>query len=590
MKPNHLSASSTPEGPRNSHTIRNLPGLGIFFKPGSSGDARAFRAASLRSSVSSALKSKASILFAAAGRAKLLLAILPALAAAQQMPAPHLRNGQLIVDGRPFLVLGGELHNTVSSDLDHMKTVWPALSKAHLNTVLTGIAWDWIEPREGSFDFRIVDAAIEGARENNLRLVGLWFGSWKNGLSSFAPAWVKRDQKRFPRAQIRNGKTIEVLSTFSENNWQADARAFAALMRHIRQVDTTHRFIMMQVENEVGVLGDTRDRSPEADRAYALPVPSLPLGKPAGTWDEIFGTGPRADEAFMAWHYAQYIDRVAEAGKSEYPLPMYVNAWIVQPEDKLPGDYPSGGPQAQNHAIWRAGARHIDLLCPDIYLPGFDAIVAAYTTKDNGGPLFIPESFAGAQGAANAFLAIGAHAAIGYSPFGIDALIENDTQRRPIAEAYDALGQLAPLILEAQPKGAVTAVALDKTHPEHRLRLGNYWLDVTLARSFRTPDALPDTTGYALLLSAGPDEYYIAADGIQVAFSPADAPGFASIARQETGHFDAGKWTATRYLGGDDSVLRYDIAAQAQNGQSATGAKFPSGHTTIQRIELYRYQ
>lgn len=527
--------------------------------------------------VFSALKYAASIMLAAAS-----------LALAQQTPAPHLHNGQLIVDGRPFLILGGELHNTVSSDLDHMKTVWPALAKAHLNTVLAGIGWDWIEPREGSFDFRIVDAAIEGARENNLRLVGLWFGSWKNGLSSFAPAWVKRDQQRFPRAQIRNGKTIEVLSTFSENNWQADARAFAALMRHIREVDTTHRFVMMQVENEVGILGDTRDRSPEANRAFAAPVPAA-LAKVHGTWADAFGSVPRGEEAFMAWNYARYINRIAEAGKKEYALPVYVNAWIVQPEDKLPGDYPSGGPQAQNHAIWRAAAPGVDLLCPDIYLPDFTGIVDAYT-KNNGGPLFVPESFAGAQGAANAFLAIGSHAALGYSPFGIDQLINNDAQARPIAEAYDALAQLAPLILDAQPKGKVAAVSLDKAHPEHRLRLGNYWLDVTLSRSFRTPDAVPDTPGYALLVSTGPDEYFIAADGIQVTFAPADAKGFASIARQEAGHFENGKWTPTRFLGGDDSVLRYDIAAQAQNGQSGTGAKFAPGRIAIQRIELYRYQ
>ena len=509
------------------------------------------------------------------------------IAAAQQLPAPHLADGQLMVDGRPFLVLGGELHNTVSSDLDRMKTVWPALAKAHLNTALVGVGWNWIEPREGNFDFRIVDNAIESARENDLRIVLLWFASWKNGLSSFAPAWVKADQKRFPRAQIRNGKTIEVLSTFSENNWQADARAFAALMKHVRQIDTTHRVIMAQVENEVGILGDTRDRSPEADRAFAQPVPAAAPGKGAGSWAEVFGPGPRGDEAFMAWNYARYIDRVAEAGKKEYALPMYVNAWIVQPEDKLPGDYPSGGPQAQNHEIWRKGAPHIDLLCPDIYLPDFAGITQQYMTANN--PLFVPESFAGAQGAANAFLAAGARKAIGYSPFGIDTSLDNAAQRGPVAAAYDVLGQLAPMILEAQAKGTVTAVSLDKSNPEQRVRLGNYWLDITLARSFRAPNALPDNPGYALAICTGADEYYLAGEGIQLTFTPV-AGGVASLAGQEAGRFENGKWTATRQLGGDDSVLRYDIAAQAQMGLSATGVKIPAGQPQIQRVEVYRYQ
>jgi hypothetical protein len=501
----------------------------------------------------------------------LAFAALVGVCGAQQLPPPHLDHGQLMVDGRPFLVLGGELHNTVSSDLDRMKTVWPELAKAHLNTVLVGVGWNWIEPREGNFDFRIVDAALESARENNLRVILLWFASWKNGLSSFAPAWVKIDQKRFPRAQILNGKSIEVLSTFSDANWQADARAFAALMRHVRQIDTTHRVVMVQVENEVGILGDTRDRSPEANRAFGNAEPT-----------------PRGEEQFMATHYARYIDRVAEAGKKEYNLPMYVNAWIVQPEDKLPGDYPSGGPQAQNHEIWRANAPHIDLLCPDIYLPDFPGIASRYTSASN--PLFVPESFAGQQGAANAFFAIGARNAIGYSPFGIDASMDSDSQRRPIASAYDLLAQLAPMILDAQTKHTIAAVSLDKSFSQRRLRLGNYWLDVTLARSFRTPNAVPDVTGYGLFISTGPNEYYIAGDGIQLTFAPAEGGGIASVANQEAGHFEDGRWAATRQLGGDDSVLRYDIAAQAQLGQSATGVKIPAGQPQIQRVEVYRYQ
>jgi len=501
----------------------------------------------------------------------LTFAALVGVSAAQQLPPPHLEHNQLIVDGHPFLILGGELHNTVSSDLDRMKSVWPALAKAHLNTVLVGVGWNWIEPREGNFDFRTVDSAIESARENHLRVILLWFGSWKNGLSSFAPAWVKTDQKRFPRAQILNGKTIEVLSTFSDVNCQADARAFAALMRHVKEIDTTRRVIMVQVENEVGVLGDTRDRSPEANRVFS---------DAAAT--------PRGEEQFMAKHYARYIDRVAEAGKKEYNVPMYVNAWIVQPEDKRPGDYPSGGPQAQNHEIWRTNAPHIDLLCPDIYLPDFPGIVGRYTNATN--PLFVPESFAGQQGAANAFFAIGARNAIGYSPFGIDTSMDNDSQRRPIAAAYDLLGQLAPMILEAQTKHTIAAVSLDKSFSQRRLRLGNYWLDVTLARSFRAPNAVPDVAGFGLFLATGPNEYYIAGDGIQLTFTPAEDGGIASIANQEAGHFENARWIATRQLGGDDSVLRYDIAAQAQLGQSATGIKIPAGQPQIQRVEVYRYQ
>jgi beta-galactosidase GanA len=136
----------------------------------------------------------------------------------------------LIVDGKPWLILGGETANTASSDLAYMKTVWPQLTHLNLNTVLVAVAWSWVEPTEGQFDFTLVDGLLDGARQNNLRVVVLWFGSWKNGISSFVPAWVKADQQRFPRVQIKSGKSIEVLSTLSEANREADTRAYVAFL------------------------------------------------------------------------------------------------------------------------------------------------------------------------------------------------------------------------------------------------------------------------------------------------------------------------------------------------------------------------
>ena len=216
---------------------------------------------------------------------------------------------------------------------------------------------------------------------------------------------------------------------------QADARAFAALMRHVREVDKNHRVIMAQVENEVGLLGDSRDRSPAANEAFAKPVPRefmdylqkhkddlLPefrkiweaAGfKTSGTWEEVFGKGMQTDEIFMGWNYARYVDQVAEAGKREYAVPMFVNAWLNSPADKGPGDYPSGGPQAHMHDIWRAGAPHMDMLSPDIYMTNFSELAARYSRSGN--PLFIPECAGDIHGAANAFYAIGQHNAVGYS-------------------------------------------------------------------------------------------------------------------------------------------------------------------------------
>src|SRR5271157_3891277 len=122
---------------------------------------------------------------------------------------PHLRKQgtatQLIVDGKPFLALAGELLNSSATSVEYMKPVWPKLVEAKLNTVLAGVSWNQIEPQEGKFDFSVLDGMIREARSHNMRLVPLWFATWKNGLSSYPPAWVKRDFERFPRAQIVGG-------------------------------------------------------------------------------------------------------------------------------------------------------------------------------------------------------------------------------------------------------------------------------------------------------------------------------------------------------------------------------------------------
>ncbi len=293
-----------------------------------------------------------------------------ALAGAQENGAPHLEKRgaatQLIVDGKPFLMLSGELHNSTSSNLEYMKPIWAKLAAIGLNSVVTPLSWELVEPVEGQYDFTLVDGLIDQARQSHERIVFLWLASWKNGMSSYAPAWVKGDSKQFERVVV-NGNEIEILSPLCDATREADARAFAALMRHIKEVDgTQHTVVMMQVENEVGVLGDSRDHSAAADKAFAGQVPvqltaylnahreelypdlrelwDAHGAKAAGTWTEVFGDGERADEVFMAWQYARYIQAVAARGKAEYDIPMYVNTWLAG-DDTPPGEYPSGGPE-----------------------------------------------------------------------------------------------------------------------------------------------------------------------------------------------------------------------------------------------------
>jgi beta-galactosidase GanA len=182
---------------------------------------------------------------------------------------PHLEKRgevqQLIVNGRPFLVLGGEVYNNSSSSVEAMKDVWPRLEKEHLNTVLAPVSWALLEPTEDDFDYTLVDGMIRDARAHNLHLVLLWFGSWKNTWSSYLPEWVKRNYGRFPRVHLADGTATERLSAFSDANRDADARAFAALMRRVKETDgDTGTVLMVQVENEVGVIPDARDYSPDA--------------------------------------------------------------------------------------------------------------------------------------------------------------------------------------------------------------------------------------------------------------------------------------------------------------------------------------
>jgi hypothetical protein len=557
-----------------------------------------------------------------------LVTVLAEPAAGPDMPRLEKRGQatQLIVDGKPWLILGGETANTASSDLSYMNTVWPQLAHLNLNTVLVAVAWSWVEPAEGRFDFALVDGLLDGARQNNLRIVFLWFGSWKNGISSFVPAWVKADQQRFSRVQITSGKSVEILSTLNEANREADTRAYAAFMRHLKEVDSLRRTcLMIQMQNEVGVLGDSRDRSDAANAAFAGEVPKELMdylgrnraqlfpdlarrlaaggGKTAGTWESAFGAGPATDEIFMAWHYARYMDRMTVAGKAEYPLPVFTNTWIVQPEDKGPGDYPSGGPEPLTLDIWKAGAPSIDFNAPDIYLPNFTDWVGWFHRPDN--PLFVPESRGDAIGAANAFYTIGRHAGIGYSPFGIDntsrlvalrpgpgtgAPAPNDLDTLPLPKAYALLRQMTPLILDAQARGTIAAVSLSSEKQTETVPLGDYAVNFEVRRNRRNPAQAP-APGYALVVAAGPDEYFVAGSDIQVTFSPrTPGPEIAGLATVEAGRFESGRWIPTRQLSGDDVLLDYDLAGAAARNQSGSGLRFNPDGPTVQRVKLYRYR
>jgi Beta-galactosidase len=539
---------------------------------------------------------------------------------------PHLEKRgnvtQLIVDDKPFLALAGELHNSSSSSTEYMKEIWPKLKEIGLNTVLAVISWEQIEPEEGTFDFSTVDDLIRDARSNQMKVVILWFGSWKNGISSYQPTWVKKDTERFPLIKTKDGGSLNILSTMGTETMQADAKAYAALMKHVREIDFDRTVIMTQIENEVGLHGHTRDYHPEAVKRFNEPVPEKLISylttnkdkllpemlaawnvagaKTSGTWEEVFGTSDYTDELFMAWNYATYLNFITEAGKAEYPIPAFVNAWIVQPQDKHPGDYPSGGPQAQNHDVWRAGAPSIDILTPDIYLPVFPSILRMYSRSGN--PVFIPESSAGINGAANAVFAIGEMGAIGYSPFGIESrgyvssntgiVTSADASKdiNPFTFAYRQMQAMSSKILEHQATGTIRAAWLKENNPvihEVILTLGDYNVKVGL-RKARGSSALPPI-GYAMVMMEGKGEYLVMGHDVDVTFEPVDGKQTAGLSKVQEGYIVDGEWQAERWLNGDEIQLRYDLLEAQKINQSGQGLRFRGNNPKLQKVWLFNY-
>lgn len=514
-------------------------------------------------------------------------------------PAPHLEKRgpvtQLIVKGEPWLVLGCELHNSTSSSRAYMQPYWAQLREAGVNTVLAVVAWEQFEPVEGQYDYTQIDYLIHDARANDLKLALLWFGSWKNGFTSYVPGWVKRDAERFPLAMTPDGHRLPILSTFGEETCKADAKAYAALMRHIKEVDAVEQtVVMMQMQNEVGLHGHTRDYSPLANAA---------MEKLEGVPDSIANAVPRnqdrIDEAFMAYHYATYMDKIAEAGKAEYDIPVFVNAWIVQPEDTRPGNYPSGGPQAQNHAIYRAAAPHIDLLCPDIYLPDFPAVTQLYTANDN--QLFIPESRDGQVGAANAAYAIGQCGSIGYSPFGFEPRCLSE-QNASFAQLYRQLGAVSGQVLSAQAEGRIAASWLKGSNPlvvKDTLVLGNHRIVTELVSSGMRNGGAPQLTGgtydpaavgYVIAIQQADDRYLFLGSNARVTFLPLQGDATIGLAQVTEGTFDAqGNWTEGRWLNGDETQLRYDILYAIPEGFSGQGLNFQTEDPKFLQVELFRY-
>lgn len=501
------------------------------------------------------------------------------------------RHPVLTVDGKPLILLAGEVHNSSSSSLEYMEQVWTQAKSLGMNCLLLPVTWELSEPAEGQFDFSLIRGLIGQARNHDMKIVFLWFGAWKNAQCYYAPEWVKTDTGRFRRAEIEKNKSFfrirdfgnmpyTSLSYLCEETMRADARAFGRLMAYIREIDSSiHTVVSVQIENETGVMGAAREHSDQADRLFASQVPcdfadymhentadmtadmrkALQQGKRYGSWTEVFG--PKAEEVFSAYHIAGYVNTVAEAGKKEYPIPFSVNCWLNKPGEQA-GLYPSGGPVSGMREVWRFRAPHIDLYAPDIYVPDFYGVCREYTRR--GEVLYIPECPTHCYAASRSIVSIGRFHALCYSPFGFEDMGKPLNAQQMALFGADASDPALGTAQEIEPYSKINRLLggminrLTAAYGTNRLQAGSResetisvfrFEDIELHVNYLKPEG-------ACLILREQDEFYILAYGAELNFVSvsAECPGLDLLVLEE-GRFTDGDWHPGRRLNGDEAAV-----------------------------------
>jgi hypothetical protein len=436
------------------------------------------------------------------------------------------------VDGKPFFPIGGEANNSAGYDKNQSEAAFKAVKLLHGNNLLIPVYWDKVEPEEGKFDFTTVDSLLSSARRYGIKLILLWFATWKNGNMDYTPAWVKTDPKRFKRVLCPTGKDVWVLSSHCEANLKADKKAFLAFCKYLKEQDSVERTVIgLQVENEPGIIGSDRDYGPEAQAEFDSPVPAKLLsamkaagkgriydiwqksgGKKSGAWPEIFGS--EAGELMTAWSIANYIDGIVEAGKAIYNLPMFINVWMMEQNWwPMAGEaYPSGGAVTKTLDIYKWFTPHVDLIAPDIKPQDtdmYEAMCQTYSRDDN--PLFLPET----PPSLGLYSAVANYNLIGYHRMGgLETIVADDGTVRPEArigvETIRVVASVLPLLLKYQGTGKIHAVMQKEFMESQYLDLDGYMGLVQFGAPNRARDLPPDPNrGRGLVIQASRNEFYL---------------------------------------------------------------------------------
>lgn len=502
-------------------------------------------------------------------------------------------NDVLFRDGEtPFFPLGLQCCNSSAFNASEMKAFWDSVAFTGVNTVEIPVYWETFEPEQNLFCYEFVDECLRQADLYDVKVIFLWFGSWKNGTSKYAPTWIKENPGKYKRVVTYEGIVTNILSPYCRENLEADKAAFLKLVQYIEQNNRKkNRVIGIQIENEPGMMmrGD-RDCGPIAETLFQEEVPDEvksvvfhhELGEVTdiwkekgaltdGCWTDLFGE--KAGEYFSVFGIASYIQELAAEAKRITDLTMIVNVWTDNVGWDEPGvDYPAGGPVSKVLGLWKMFAPDVDVVGLDNYkLDREGYLQDCQRYSKYGNPLFLPESHAWDEANSQTmFWAVGRYKAKGLFLFGPEAMYSDTGEIKPcsaeIIKSIKALVSIQSVLPHFINSGGIWAVVQEDKMTEQKICQGDAYIRIFF--EFERTDyhhgyfGTKHGKGRGLLLRENANTYYAVGEGINISirqnsgilYSRQRMDKYIGYKKVEEGYFDKqGRWICTRRRNGDES-------------------------------------